>query len=74
MNFKRIQWIFLVAFLAFDIVVGCELLLQNRFTIANGSQNKQETVLKEMRADSISYGALSKKPAECLLHFWQPLW
>lgn len=60
MNFKRIQWIFLVAFLAFDIVVGCELLLQNRFTIANGSQNKQETVLKEMRADSISYGTLSK--------------
>ncbi|MGM9891840.1 two-component system regulatory protein YycI [Limosilactobacillus sp.] len=60
MNFKRIQWIFLIAFLAFDIIVGCELLLQNRFTIANGGQNRQETVLKEMRSDSISYGPLSK--------------
>lgn len=60
MNFKRIQWIFLVAFLAFDIVVGCELLFQNRFTISNSSQNRQATVLKEMRTDSISYGTLSK--------------
>lgn len=61
MNFKRIQWIFLIAFLIFDVVVGCELLLQNRFTISNSGQNKQSTVLKEMRADSITYGALSKK-------------
>lgn len=61
MNFKRIQWIFLIAFLAFDIIVGCELLLQNRFTISNSVQSRQSTVLKEMRADSITYGTLSKK-------------
>lgn len=60
MNFKRIQWIFLIAFILFDIIVGCQLLFQNRFTIANNTQGRQSTVLKEMRADSISYGGLSK--------------
>lgn len=60
MNFKRIQWIFLIAFLAFDIIVGFELLFQNnRFTISNGAQNGQSNVLKEMRADSITYTTLS---------------
>ena len=60
MNFKRIQWIFLVAFILFDIIVGCQLLFQNRFTITNNTQSRQSTVLKEMRADSISYQGLSK--------------
>lgn len=60
MNFKRIQWIFLVAFILFDIIVGCQLLFQNRFTITNNTQSRQSTVLKEMRADSISYQNLSK--------------
>ncbi|WP_283621502.1 two-component system regulatory protein YycI [Limosilactobacillus avium] len=61
MNFKRIQWIFLFAFLAFDIIVGCELLFQgSRFTISNSQQGHQTAVLKEMRADSITYTSLSK--------------
>lgn len=60
MNFKRIQWIFLVAFILFDIIVGCQLLFQNRFTITNNTQSRQSTVLKEMRADSITYQGLSK--------------
>ncbi|MDO4903140.1 MAG: two-component system regulatory protein YycI [Limosilactobacillus sp.] len=58
MNFKRIQWIFFVAFVIFDVIVASQLLFQNRFTISNGAQNKQ-AVLKEMTADSISYGKLS---------------
>lgn len=60
MNFKRIQWIFLLAFLAFDLIVGSELLMQNRFTISSGVHSKQATVLKEMRSDSITYSPLSK--------------
>lgn len=59
MNFKRIQWIFFLAFLLFDLIVGSSLLLATRFTVSNGQQNRQSTVLKEMRNDSISYGSLS---------------
>lgn len=61
MNFKRIQWIFLLAFLLFDIIVGSSLLLATRFTVSNGQQNRQSAVLKEMKNDSISYGNLSGK-------------
>lgn len=61
MNFKRIQWIFILAFLAFDIIMGCSLILETRFTVSNGQPNRQSTVLKEMRNDSISYGDLSNK-------------
>lgn len=61
MNFKRIQWIFILAFLLFDIIVGSSLILETRFTVANGQQNRQSAVLKEMRNDSISYDNLSNK-------------
>lgn len=61
MNFKRIQWIFILAFLLFDIFVGSSLILETKFTVSNGQQNRQSTVLKEMRNDSISYGDLSNK-------------
>lgn len=61
MNFKRIQWIFILAFLLFDIFVGSSLILETKFTVSNGQQNRQSTVLKEMRNDSISYGNLSNK-------------
>lgn len=59
MNFKRIQWIFLVAFLIFDVVVVSTLFFQNRFTIASNSQGQQETIIKEMRSDAISCDHLS---------------
>lgn len=61
MNFKRIQWIFLIAFLVFDVVIASPLLVQNRFTIANSSQSHQVTVMKEMRNDAISCDPLSSK-------------
>lgn len=61
MNFKRIQWIFLLAFLLFDIVVGCSLIFETKFTISGGQPNRQSTVLKEMHNDSITYGELSNK-------------
>ncbi|NGC78440.1 hypothetical protein G5T19_07175 [Lactobacillus reuteri] len=61
MNFKRIQWIFILAFLIFDIFVGSSLILETRFTVSNGQQNRQSAVLKEMRNDSINYGNLSNK-------------
>ena len=59
MNFKRIQWIFLFAFLLFDLIVAGSLFLQNRFTISSSAPNRQEVILKEMRADEITSVALS---------------
>ncbi|MGM9907004.1 two-component system regulatory protein YycI [Limosilactobacillus sp.] len=59
MNFKRIQWIFLFAFLIFDLVVVGGLFLQNRFTISSSAPNRQEVILKEMRADAITSVPLS---------------
>ena len=59
MNFKRIQWIFLFAFLIFDLVVAGGLFLQNRFTISSSAPNRQEVILKEMRADAITSVPLS---------------
>ena len=61
MNFKRIQWIFLLAFLVFDLVVGGSLLWGNRFTTATSQLNRQSTVLREMHNDAISYGSLSNR-------------
>src|SRR5699024_8342977 len=61
MNFKRIQWIFILAFLLFDIFVGSSLILETRFTVSNGQQNRQSTVLLEMRNDSNTYGELTNK-------------
>ncbi|MEE6636162.1 two-component system regulatory protein YycI [Limosilactobacillus pontis] len=59
MNFKRIQWIFLFAFLLFDLIVAGSLFLQNRFTISSNAPNRQEVILKEMRADEITSVPLS---------------
>lgn len=59
MNFKRIQWIFLFAFLLFDLIVAGSLFLQNRFTISSSAPNRKEVILKEMRADEITSVALS---------------
>ena len=59
MKFKRIQWIFLFAFLLFDLIVAGSLFLQNRFTISSSAPNRQEVILKEMRADEITSVALS---------------
>jgi regulatory protein YycI of two-component signal transduction system YycFG len=63
MNFKRIQWIFLVAFLIFDVVVASTLLVQNRFTVANSTQNRRTMIIKEMRGDAISSVPLSNRQA-----------
>lgn len=62
MNFKRIQWIFLFAFLLFDLIVAGSLFLQNRFTISSNTPNRQEVILKEMRADEITSVPLSNHP------------
>lgn len=63
MNFKRIQWIFLVAFLIFDVIVASTLLVQNRFTVANSTQNRRTMIVKEMRSDAISSVPLSNRQA-----------
>lgn len=61
MNFRRIQWIFLVAFIALDIFLGVALASDKPFTVTSKSTSQEETILKEMKDDSISIGKLSKK-------------
>lgn len=61
MNFKRIQWIFLFAFLLFDLIVAGSLFLQNHFIISNNAPTRQEAILKEMHTDEISSVALSNR-------------
>ncbi|KRM60681.1 hypothetical protein FC26_GL000157 [Paucilactobacillus vaccinostercus DSM 20634] len=63
MNFRRIQWIFLVAFIAIDIFLGVSLASDKPFTVTNKSASQEETILKEMNDDSISIGTLSTKHA-----------
>lgn len=59
MNFKRIQWIFFLAFLLFDVIIAGSLLVENRFIVTNNQSNRSSLVLKEMKDDSINYGKLS---------------
>lgn len=63
MNFRRIQWIFLVAFIALDIFLGISLASDKPFTVTNKSTSQEETILKEMNDDSITIGTLSTKHA-----------
>lgn len=59
MNFKRIQWIFFLAFLLFDVIIASSLLVQNRFIVTNNQGNRSSVVLKKMKNDSITFGKLS---------------
>lgn len=61
MNFKRIQWIFFLAFLLFDIIIACSLLVEKRFIITNTQGSSSAVILKEMKNDSISFNNLSSK-------------
>ena len=64
MNFKRIEWIFVIAFIALDIFLLSVYITQND-TIdqrtTSFSSNASVSVLKGIKNDQINYGKLSDK-------------
>lgn len=61
MNFRRIQWIFLIAFIAIDIFLGLSLTSDKPFTVTSKSTSQESAIIKEMKNDSITIGKLSNK-------------
>ncbi|MBX6948888.1 two-component system regulatory protein YycI [Levilactobacillus brevis] len=66
MDFRRIEWLFLVAFIVIDIFLFAAFQ-RDTSGETNTSSNRSSsdtTILKEMRADNISFKAPSKKSGE----------
>lgn len=59
MNFKKIQWIFLVAFALLDIFLASFVLMNTRFVSMGKQQTASQVVMKEMKNDSITTVNLS---------------
>ncbi|MGY0304815.1 hypothetical protein ACW180_09685 [Limosilactobacillus fermentum] len=60
MNFRRIQWIFLIAFIILDLVLVSTLLWGNEnFSTSGKQQSQTQLTLKEMKSNSITYPKLS---------------
>lgn len=59
MDFRRIQWIFLVAFIAIDIFLFISFASNNQFTVTSKNSSREATILKEMKDDSITVDDLS---------------
>ncbi len=66
MNFKRIEWIFVIAFIALDIFLLSVYVTQNdtidQRTSSFSTTSTSGSVLKSIKNDQISYGRLSNKP------------
>lgn len=66
MNFKKIEWIFLIAFIVLDIFLFTTYLRQNdgtQYSSDMNGTNTTSTILKNIRNDQIHYGKLSNKTA-----------
>lgn len=61
MNFKRIQWIFIIAFVLLDVGLCISLLMGNQFHSSGKQQSQTQITLKEMKSDMISFDSLSNK-------------
>lgn len=61
MNFKRIQWIFIIAFVLLDIGLCISLLMGTQYRNSGHQQSQTQITLKEMKNDMISYQALSNQ-------------
>lgn len=61
MNFRRIQWIFVIAFTIFDVVLACYFAVGTHFTTLGKQQTQQQLVIKEMQNDDISFQSLATK-------------
>lgn len=61
MNFKRIQWIFVIAFVLLDIGLCVSLMMGTQFHNNPRQQSQTQVTLKEMHSDMISFKKLSNK-------------
>ncbi|WP_290033261.1 two-component system regulatory protein YycI [Ligilactobacillus cholophilus] len=63
MNFRRIEWIFFIAFIILDIFLVSSYFRQGPIPNANskGTENTTVSVLKSMRDDQINVGKVSNK-------------
>lgn len=61
MNFKRIEWIFVIAFIALDIFLLSVYVTQNdtidQRTSSFSTTSTSGSILKSIKNDQISYGA-----------------
>lgn len=54
MNFRRIEWIFLLAFVVLDIFLGF-MFVQTSSKSTQTTGDTATTIIREMRADNISF-------------------
>lgn len=59
MNFRRIQWIFLWAFIVVDLVLGSTFFWGTHFSPGSRQQTQAQLTLKEMRANGITVPKLA---------------
>lgn len=66
MDFRRIEWLFLVAFIVIDIFLFAAFQrdTSGETDASSNRSSSDTTILKEMRADNISFKAPSKKSGE----------
>ena len=66
MDFRRIEWLFLVAFIVIDISLFAAFQrdTSGETDTSSNRSSSDTTILKEMRADNISFKAPSKKSGE----------
>lgn len=60
MNFKRIEWIFFLAFIALDIFLIASFLHQDSQLLpSNSGEDATTSIMKSIRSEQISYSSLS---------------
>ncbi|GEO66939.1 two-component system regulatory protein YycI [Levilactobacillus spicheri] len=67
MDFRRIEWLFLVAFIVIDIFLFAAFQRDTSSqsdTTSSRTTNSDTTIIKEMRADNITFKSPSKKSTE----------
>ncbi len=66
MDFRRIEWIFLIVFIGLDIFLGFSYMQNNSKIIFSDDQatSTSSTILRDMRDDNITVGSLSTKQGE----------
>ncbi|WP_125606388.1 two-component system regulatory protein YycI [Lapidilactobacillus bayanensis] len=66
MDFRRIEWIFLIVFIGLDIFLGVSYMQNNNNIVFSDDQtaSTSSTILRDMRDDNITVGSLSTKQSE----------
>lgn len=64
MDFRRIEWIFLVVFIALDIFLGWSMTQSQRVYLTASSTNENSQVVSDIKHDNIALPKLSTKSGE----------